>query len=129
MSGNSTNSSSIPASSALEVSVEGCSLRDKVGNHNSAAGFSIAVRVCSDNSQLAPIWRATLAEIASFAQMARDAVLSRLSGTDPGKLDWNFFLRALSYGAVPLFALLASQFPSLGRSLFSWIQPALNAIQ
>jgi hypothetical protein len=66
--------------------------------------------------------------IVSFAQMARDAVLSRLSGTDPGKLDWSFFLRALSYGAVPVFALLASQFPSFGRSLFSWVQPALNAI-
>jgi hypothetical protein len=34
--------------------------------------------------------------IASFAQMARDAILSRLSGTDAGKLDPSFYLRVLS---------------------------------
>jgi hypothetical protein len=68
------------------------------------------------------------AVIASFAQMDRDAILSRLSGTDPGKLDWSFVLRVGSYGGLPLLALLASQFPSLGRSLFSWLEPALNAL-
>jgi hypothetical protein len=68
------------------------------------------------------------AVIVSFAQMDRDAILSRLSGTDPGKLDWSFVLRVGSYGGLPLLALLASQFPSLGRSLFSWLEPALNAL-
>jgi hypothetical protein len=66
--------------------------------------------------------------VISFAQMSRDAILSRISGTDPGKLDLSFFLRVLSYGALPLVALLTSQFPSVGRSLFSWVQPALNAL-
>jgi hypothetical protein len=66
--------------------------------------------------------------IASFAQMARDAILSRLSGTDAGKLDLSFYLRVLSYGALPVLALLASQYPSVGRSLVSWLQPALNAM-
>lgn len=66
--------------------------------------------------------------INSFAQMARDAILSRLSGTDAGKLDLGFYLRVLSYGALPVLALLASQFPSLGRSRVSWVQPALNAM-
>lgn len=66
--------------------------------------------------------------IGSFAQMDRDAIMSRLSGTDPGKLDLSFYLRVVSYGGLPLMALLASQFPSLGRSLFSWLEPALNAM-
>lgn len=66
--------------------------------------------------------------VVSFAQMDRDAILSRLSRTDPGKLDWGFYLRAASYGALPLLALLASQFPSIGRALFSWLEPALNAL-
>jgi hypothetical protein len=64
----------------------------------------------------------------SFAQMDRDAILSRLSGTEPGKLDRDFYYRVVSYGALPLLALLASQFPSIGRFLFSWLQPGLNAL-
>jgi hypothetical protein len=66
--------------------------------------------------------------IVSFAQMARDAILSRLSGTDAGKLDLSFYLRVASFGTLPLLALLASQFPSVGRSLISWLEPALNAM-
>jgi hypothetical protein len=66
--------------------------------------------------------------ILSFAQMDRDAILSRLSRTDPGKLDLSFYLRVGSYGALPLLALLASQFPSIGRFLFAWVQPTLNAL-
>jgi hypothetical protein len=65
---------------------------------------------------------------ASFAQMARDAVLSRLDRTTVGKLDLSFLLRLISYGALPLLALLASQFPSLARALVSWLEPALNAM-
>jgi hypothetical protein len=68
------------------------------------------------------------AVIISFAQMARDAVLSRLNGTVAGHLDWSFYLRALSYGGLPLLTLLASQFPSFGRSLSTWLEPALNAL-
>jgi hypothetical protein len=66
--------------------------------------------------------------IVSFAQMDRDAIMSRLSGTDAGKLDWSFYFRVVSFGGLPLLALLASQFPSFGRSLFSWLEPALNAL-
>lgn len=66
--------------------------------------------------------------ILSFAQMDRDSILSRLSGTEPGKLDRDFYFRVISYGALPLLALLASQFPSIGRFLFSWLEPGLNAL-
>jgi hypothetical protein len=68
------------------------------------------------------------AVIVSFAQMDRDAVLSRLNGTVAGHLDLSFYLRALSYGGLPLLTLLASQFPSFGRSLVTWLEPALNAL-
>jgi hypothetical protein len=66
--------------------------------------------------------------IVSFAQMDRDAILSRLSRTEAGQLDWSFALRVASYGTVPLLALLTSQFPSIGRSLFSWLAPTLTAL-
>lgn len=66
--------------------------------------------------------------IVSFAQMSRDAILSRLSGTDAGKLDVSFYLRVLSFSALPLLALLASQFPAVGHALTSWLEPALTAM-
>jgi hypothetical protein len=66
--------------------------------------------------------------VMSFAQMDRDAILSKLANGTPGKLDWSFYIRVASYGALPLLALLASQFPSVGRSLFSWLEPALSAL-
>jgi hypothetical protein len=66
--------------------------------------------------------------ILTFAQMDRDAMLSRLGGTDPGKLDGKFYVRVAAYGALPLLALMASQFPSIGQFLLSWLAPALSAL-
>jgi hypothetical protein len=63
-----------------------------------------------------------------FAQMDRDPILSRLSDTPP-QLDWNFAWRVASFGALPLLTLLGSQFPTLGNFLFSWVQPALEAVK
>jgi hypothetical protein len=64
--------------------------------------------------------------VIAFAQMDKDAVLSRLSDTNPGKLDWAFYSRLISYGALPLLTVLASQFPAIGHFLFSWVQPAID---
>jgi hypothetical protein len=68
------------------------------------------------------------AVVISFAQMDRDAILSRLNGTVAGKLDLSFYLRAVSYGGLPLLTLLASEFPSFGHSLMAWVQPTLTAL-
>jgi hypothetical protein len=64
----------------------------------------------------------------TFAQMDKDAILSRLSDTEPGKLDRNFYVRLISYGALPLLTVLASQFPAVGHFLFSWVQPAIETL-
>jgi hypothetical protein len=37
-------------------------------------------------------------------------------------------VRLVSYGALPLLTVLASQFPAIGRFLFSWVQPAIEAL-
>lgn len=66
--------------------------------------------------------------VIAFAQMDKDAILSRLSDTQPGKLDSAFYTRLVAYGALPLLTVVASQFPSIGRFLFSWIQPAIEAL-
>jgi len=66
--------------------------------------------------------------VIAFAQIDKDAILSRLSDTQPGKLDRAFYVRLVSYGALPLLTVLASQFPPIGRFLFSWVQPAIEAL-
>ena len=64
-----------------------------------------------------------------FAQMDRDALLSRLSGTKANQLDFNFVTRVLAYGGLPLLTLLGTMFPTIGSFLFSWLQPALQAMK
>jgi len=64
-----------------------------------------------------------------FAQMHRDATLSRITDTKPGELGLDFWIRLVSFAAVPLVSLLTAQFPGIGGVLFSWMQPALQALK
>jgi hypothetical protein len=64
-----------------------------------------------------------------FAQMHRDATLSRLTNTTPGELGLDFWIRLVSFAAVPLFSLLTAQFPGISGLLFSWMEPALQALK
>ena len=66
--------------------------------------------------------------VTAFAQADRDAILSRIAGTEEGKLDRHFYKHLFSYGAMPALVLLATHFPSVGRFFFSWVKPALEAI-
>ncbi len=67
--------------------------------------------------------------LTTFAEMDRDPLLSRLSETKPNELSWNFVYRIISFGALPLVTLLASQVPEVGSFLMSWLQPALAAVK
>ena len=62
-----------------------------------------------------------------YAEMHRDAILGRLTSTNAGELGWDFWWKFISAGAVPVFSLLAVQFPEIGRFLFSWLQPLLQS--
>ncbi|MFZ0592050.1 MAG: hypothetical protein WAM39_16410 [Bryobacteraceae bacterium] len=64
-----------------------------------------------------------------MAGMERDVILSRLSGTEEGELNKGFYLKLIGYGALPVLSVLASQFPTISKFLFSWVQPALEALQ
>ena len=64
-----------------------------------------------------------------FAQMDRDPLLCRLSESKPNRLGLTFVYRMISYGALPLFALLATLVPDIGNFLQSWIQPALQSLK
>ncbi len=70
----------------------------------------------------------TIGIVIVFAQADRDAILSRITGTEEGKLDRHFFTHLISYGAMPALVLAATHFPTVGRFFFSWVKPALEAI-
>jgi hypothetical protein len=64
-----------------------------------------------------------------YAEMHREVILSRLTSTTPGELGLDFWIKFMSAGAIPVFSLLAAQFPSINQFLFSWLEPALQALK
>ena len=58
-----------------------------------------------------------------FAQMHRNPLLSRATDTKANELGWDFYLRVVSYGAVPVLAWLAYQYPEVGGLICRFIQP------
>jgi hypothetical protein len=51
--------------------------------------------------------------ISVFVSINRDRVISMLSGTEPGRFNWDstMVMRLLLYGVLPILALLGAQFP------------------
>jgi hypothetical protein len=64
-----------------------------------------------------------------FAQMHRSAILSRITDTNANQLGWDFYLRLVTFGAVPVLTWLAYQFPEVGVSLYRFIQPGLDVMK
>jgi hypothetical protein len=60
--------------------------------------------------------------------MERDMILSRIAGTKIGELNKEFVFKFVAYGALPALSLLASQFPSISNFLYSWVEPAVKAL-
>jgi hypothetical protein len=70
-----------------------------------------------------------LGVVAVFAQMDRDAIMSRITATKTNELGNAFYLRVAQYGVLRLLTVLSSQFFEINRLLFSWVQPAIEAIR
>jgi hypothetical protein len=64
-----------------------------------------------------------------YGGMHRDITLSHITDTTPGELGGDFWLRMTSFVALPLFSLAAAAFPEFSRLLFSWLEPALEALK
>jgi hypothetical protein len=71
----------------------------------------------------------TLGFVWVFAQMHRNAILSRITDTTANELGWEFYLRIASFGAVPILTWLAYQFPAIGGNLYKIIQPGLQVVK
>ena len=63
-----------------------------------------------------------------FAQINRDRVISMLSGTTPGELNWNgaFVSQLVTFGVIPILTLLGAQFPYTLQRIFSWLGSAVS---
>ena len=59
------------------------------------------------------------ATVAIFVLMERDAIMSRITKSTIGKVDWNwnFILRVTTYAVLPLLTIFSAQFPLVGRTL------------
>jgi hypothetical protein len=64
-----------------------------------------------------------------YAEMHREAILSRLTSTKVGELGRDFWLKFASAAVIPVVSLLAGQIPEVNRFLFSWLEPALQAMK
>jgi hypothetical protein len=64
-----------------------------------------------------------------LAQIERNPIISRLSGTEEGTLGKDFYLQIISYGALPLLAVVGTQFPAAARLFTSWVQPTIEALK
>jgi hypothetical protein len=63
-------------------------------------------------------------------QMNRDEILSRISGTEPGRITWDgsFIFNAAMIGVLPLLALVSSEYPAVRTALFSWVEPLIRTV-
>ena len=64
-----------------------------------------------------------------FVAMEQNSILRRLANAEKEGLSLDFFFRLATYGALPLFTVIASQFPSVARALFSWMGPLFQALK
>jgi hypothetical protein len=64
-----------------------------------------------------------------LAQMHRDPILSRVTETNANELGLDFYIRIITFGAVPVLTWLAYQFPDIGNVIFRFIQPGLDVVK
>ncbi len=67
--------------------------------------------------------------LVTLAQMERDPILSRLSGSKEGHLGKDFYVRALTFGIPIVLTVLATEFPSIVQYISMWITPMSAALR
>ena len=63
-----------------------------------------------------------------FAGMERNAILSHIAGTQPGKLNQEFWVQLVGMGILPLIGVLSHLFPSISNFMSSWLASGVESI-
>jgi len=98
------------------------------------AAYSIAIPVYPRHALLAVMWLyvfvTVLTTITTLVAAERDAVLSRLAGTSPGRIEWDaaFIKRTILPVLIVLLTLFAIQFPEAGNAILQWLRPVQTAL-
>jgi hypothetical protein len=64
-----------------------------------------------------------------LAQIHRDAILSRIAKTKANELGADFYIRIISFGALPLLTWLAYEFPGVGNTILKFLQPGIEVMK
>jgi hypothetical protein len=66
-----------------------------------------------------------------YLELDRNALISRLAGTAPGRLTFDaaLALRILAWVVVPLLGVAAAQYPDLANALFGAVEPFTRALR
>jgi DNA-binding transcriptional MerR regulator len=64
-----------------------------------------------------------------LGQMHRNPLLSRITNKNSKSLGLDFYLRVAGFGAVPLITWLATQYPSIGGTLYGMLRPGLEVMK
>jgi len=64
-----------------------------------------------------------------YEEMHRDPTLSRMTSTEPGKLDSAFWTKFAAAGIAPLVAVVSTVYPPFGHLLYTLVGPLLQALR
>jgi len=67
----------------------------------------------------------------TFIELERNTLLSLIGGTEPGKVTVNatLVLRVVGWVILPLVSVAAAQYPQVGATLSSWVEPFAHALR
>jgi hypothetical protein len=64
-----------------------------------------------------------------YEDMHRDPTLSKMTSTDPNKIDSAFWIKFATAGFAPFVALVSAVYPPFGHLLYSLVGPLLQALR
>jgi hypothetical protein len=80
------------------------------------------------------LWSDVAAAVAAimfvFVRMEHDEVLSNIQSTTPGHIKWDrdFITKLMVYGLIPVAGVFAAEFPDIGGTILSWLEPVRKAL-